>query len=123
MPSAKYDFKNTAIKRNACEQGADFNFVFTWKDQSNIAINLSGYSARMQVRLTPQSASPVLDLLSGSAITLGGAAGTISISISNSQTSGLSPGEFYYDLVLTSGTGVKTRLVEGVFEVTASVTR
>lgn len=55
-------------------------------------------------------------------IVLGGALGTIDLFLSASATTALTPGVYYYDLKLTSGAGVVTRLLEGVFEITAGVT-
>ena len=32
------------------EQGATFRLSLVWKDSSNVPVNLTGYTARMQVR-------------------------------------------------------------------------
>jgi hypothetical protein len=105
-----------------CYQGASFDRTLTWKIDG-LAVNLTGYTARMQVRTTYSSATTALSLTSGSGITLGGAAGTILIEISATTTSGLTEGQYVYDLELVSSTGSVTRLVEGTFIVDPEVTK
>lgn len=105
-------------------QGATFELSITWKDSAGTAINLTGYSARMQVRETYSSTSSILSLTSGSGITLGGAAGTIAILISATTTAALTaPFSGVYDLELVSAGGVVTRLLQGAATVSPEVTR
>lgn len=105
-------------------QGATFELTVTWKDSTGAAINLTGYSARMQVRETYSSASTVVSLTNGSGITLGGATGTIAILISATTTAALTaPFSGVYDLELVSAGGVVTRLLQGAATVTPEVTR
>lgn len=105
-------------------QGATYELTVTWKDSAGTAINLTGYSARMQVRETYSSASTVVSLTNGSGITLGGAAGTIAILISATTTAALTaPFSGVYDLELVSAGGVVTRLLQGAATVTPEVTR
>jgi hypothetical protein len=105
-------------------QGATFELTITWKDSAGTAINLSGYTARMQVRETYASTSPIVSLTNGAGITLGGAAGTIAIVISATTTTALTaPFSGVYDLEIQSAAGVVTRLIQGSATVTAEVTR
>ena len=105
-------------------QGATYELTVTWKDSAGTAINLTGYSARMQVRETYSSASTIVSLTNGSGITLGGAAGTIAILISATTTAALTaPFSGVYDLELVSAGGVVTRLLQGAATVTPEVTR
>lgn len=105
-------------------QGATFELTVTWKDSTGAAINLTGYSARMQVRETYSSSSTIVSLTNGSGITLGGAAGTIAILISATTTAALTaPFSGVYDLELVSAGGVVTRLLQGAATVTPEVTR
>lgn len=106
-----------------CEQGATLSLTLTYRDSSDALVNLTGYSARMQVRESVRAADTLLSLTSGSGITLGGAAGTIVLTVSATATAALPRGEFVYDLELVSGSGVVTRLIEGSFTVRAEVTR
>lgn len=105
-------------------QGATFELTITWKDSAGTAINLTGYTARMQVRETYSSSSTIVSLTNGSGITLGGAAGTIAILISATTTAALTaPFSGVYDLELVSAGGVVTRLLQGAATVTPEVTR
>jgi len=53
-------------------QGATFELTITWKDSAGTAINLTGYTARMQVRETYSSATSIVSLTNAAGITLGG---------------------------------------------------
>jgi len=104
------------------EQGATFQLNLTWKDSNGSPINLTGYSARMQVRESYESEDVIVSLVSPTNITLGGALGTILITIANSVTSSLSFVEGVYDLELIVGSTV-TRLLQGKAIISREVTR
>lgn len=106
------------------EQGATFSQVWTYKDSAGAAINLTGYTARMKARQDIASTTAILDLTTeNSGISLGGSAGTITLSISATATAALSaPSNLVYDLELVNGSTV-TRLVEGSIRITPEVTR
>jgi len=105
-----------------CWQGANFDYELTWTVGGS-AVNLTGYSSRMQVRQYADSTATVLSLVNGTGITLGGTAGTIALSAVATATSAIEAGQYVYDLELVSGAGYVTRLVEGSFVVYAEVTR
>lgn len=104
-----------------CKQGTTFTKTLTWSKDGS-PVDLTSYTAAMQVRSTYSSSSAVVSLTDGHGITLGGDAGTIQITIDNATTAGLTAGDYVYDLELTSGSTV-TRLLEGQFIVTPEVTR
>jgi hypothetical protein len=106
------------------DQGTTWNCVLTWKINGT-AVNLTGYSARLQARQHFSSGTTVLALTSTPAdgITLGGVAGTITLSLTATQTAALPALLCVYDLELVSPSGEVTRLVEGTLTVTAEVTR
>jgi len=105
------------------EQGATFALTATWKDNTGSPINLSGYSARMQVRTSYEAEETLVSLTSsGGDIVLGGALGTIVITIAASVTQGLQINEGVYDLELINGATV-TRLLQGRATVSREVTR
>lgn len=105
-----------------CYQGATFNKTFTWTID-NSPVNLTGYTARMQVRATKESPTTIVSLTSSSGISLGGVNGTIAVNMIPTATAALAAGVYVYDLELVSGTGAVTRLLEGKFQVSAEVTR
>jgi hypothetical protein len=105
------------------EQGATFSQLVTYKD-NGVAVNLTGYTARMQVRATLEAASALIELTTAnSRIALGGAAGTITLTISAADTEALTSGRGVYDLELVSGSGIVTRLLQGVATISRNVTR
>lgn len=106
-------------------QGASFDTTITWKiGDPATAVNLAGYTARMQVRASVDAATKALELTTeNGGIALGGAAGTITLTISAASTATLKPGFYVYDLELVTLTGDVTRLIEGRVTVSGEVTR
>ena len=106
------------------DQGATYTLAVTYKDSSGTAINLTGYTAAMQLRDSYDSATAVLSLSSpSSGIVITGASGLVTITMSATQTAALSADTFLYDLEITSTASVKTRLIQGVVVVSAEVTK
>lgn len=107
------------------DQGATLSRTVTWKDSAKRAINITGYTARMHVRAEVESASTILELTTeNNRITLGGAAGTITLNVSASTMAGLTAGKYVYDLELVAPvTGVVSRIIQGNFVVRPEVTR
>ena len=105
-----------------CFQGADYDkeFVVT---QDGTALNWTGYTARMQVRVAADATATLLSFANGSGIALGGTAGTITLTISNAQSAAVASGSYAYDLELISGSSAVTRLLQGSFNVVGNVTR
>lgn len=105
-------------------QGATFSRMLTWKDANNVAINLSGYTARLQMRTSQDAAAPFITLTTeNGGITLGGAAGTITLTISAATTAAITESSGVYDLELVTSGGVVTRLIEGDVLLSKEVTR
>jgi hypothetical protein len=102
-------------------QGATFDLNMTWA-VGGTPVNLTGYSAAMQVRENTNSTGVILGLASGSGITLGGTAGTIDISVSATTMGAANGGTYVYDLEVSSGAQV-TRLIYGSFTITPEVTK
>lgn len=114
--AAKYDI--------TCDQGSTFSRVLTWKDSNGDPINLTGYTARMQLRVESTSTAAALSLTTENGrIALGGSAGTITLTIAAADTASLASGPYVYDLEVVSGAGVVTRLVMGGFLNRPEVTR
>ena len=105
------------------EQGSTYNLVLTWKIDET-AVNLTGYTARLQARVDAEDAETVLSMTTaGGGITLGGAAGTITLDQSATQTAAITAGTYVYDLEMVAGSGTVTRLIQGELVVSAEVTR
>jgi hypothetical protein len=105
-----------------CPQGTTFRKQVTWKID-DVAVNLSGYSSRLQVRESYVSNDYIVALTSASGMTLGGSAGTIDILIDDAVTALFPTGNWVYDLEVESGSGIVDRILQGNFLVTPEVTR
>ncbi|NBQ70699.1 MAG: hypothetical protein EBU46_18455 [Nitrosomonadaceae bacterium] len=115
MPAGTYNF--------LAEQGATLQRTILYTDSNNVATDLTGYTAAMQVRPTVASSTVTLELTTeNSRISLGGAAGTIDLLVDADDMAALTPGKYYYDLELYNS-GTVIRLIEGTFTVKAEVTR
>ena len=105
--------------------GKTINFSLTFKD-GGVAINLTGFTARMQVRESVD-ASDILAAFTteNGRIALGGVAGTIAITMSAADSATLftSTGEKVYDLEVVSGGGAVYLVASGKFNLVGEVTR
>jgi hypothetical protein len=103
--------------------GVQMTKVFYWKTGPaagpNVAVDLTGYSARFVVARTPQGTSE-LDLTSANGdITLAPLLGKVTVNFSRAAMA-LAPGEHHYYLVLTSPAGMDYPLLTGRFAVAAN---
>ena len=106
------------------EQGATFRLSLVWKDSLAVPVNLTGYTARMQVRRAYGDSVTQLNLTTeNGSITLGGSAGTIEVVAAATMTDDIVARTGVYDLELASSSGVVTRLVEGKVTIKPEVTR
>jgi hypothetical protein len=126
MAAGRYDI--------TLEQGATFDLPLTYRDPAGNAVDLTGYSARMQVREAPASSVLVefnsalsangFILLSGSAEDReDGANGNLRIFLSAANAAALPRFAGRYDLELADGSGYVIRLLEGQFRVEPEITR
>ena len=115
--AATYDFE--------IEQGANLVLSFVWKDSTATPIDLTNYTARMQIRKSKSATATQLDISTSDYITLGDALGTISIDVPASVTAALDFTSGVYDLELVSGDGNATvyRFLQGCVELNKEVTR
>jgi hypothetical protein len=78
----------------------------------------------MHVRRTKEDVDTVIELTDANGrLVLGGSAGTITVTLSDTESSAIEALDYVYDLELISPGGVVKRLLEGPFEVTREVTR
>jgi hypothetical protein len=105
-----------------CPQGATFAKQLTYRIDGD-PVDLTGYTARMQVRENHASKNIVVDInTQNSGITLGGEEGTIDLFINDQDTELIFPKKYVYDLEIASSSEVY-RILEGNFIVTPEVTR
>ncbi|MEW9530593.1 hypothetical protein [Microbispora sp. NPDC049125] len=103
------------------EQGATWEVVLTLTDR-----DLTGCTARMQVRETIESPTALLDLSTapGSGIVVTpGPPGTITLRLSDEETAAIAWRHGVFDLELTDAYGDTDRLLKGEVSVDFEVTR
>lgn len=116
MAAATYNFE--------IEQGATLTKPFVYKTSTSTAINITGYTARMQVRSSVKSADVLLELnTENTRIVLGGTTGTITLQLTAAVTAAITWTKGVYDLELVNAAGVVTRLLQGEITVSKEVTR
>jgi hypothetical protein len=120
---------NTGTYNLAINQGATYTRVIIWTTgqcgcgtvgAAPVPVDLTGYTAAMQMRPFALSTDVLYD--ASSDITLGGVAGTISLTIPASVTETFTWWQGVYDLLLTDSSGVATRLLMGGVAISPAVT-
>jgi hypothetical protein len=116
------------------EQGATFDLPLRYRDNAGAPVNLTGYSARMQVREAPDSVLLVefnSSYNANGAIFMNGAAedrsdganGNIRVFMSAANSAALPRFSGRYDLELVDSSSYTIRLLEGQFRVEPEITR
>ena len=106
------------------QQGSDFREHLEFFDAYNVALDLTGYSGRMQIRHGFDGAL-VSDLsTSNGGVVVDGSNGWVDIVIANTATAAFpTDAALRYDLELVSSSNEVTRFLQGVVTVTPEVTR
>lgn len=100
------------------DQGSSFSSVVTVEGPDGLVFNLTGYTARGQIRKTYTSAT-----YTGFAVAIPTPAdGKINISLTATQTAALKAGRYMYDIEIVQGNNV-IRVIEGQVEVNPRITR
>jgi phage tail sheath gpL-like len=111
------------IYNTTIDQGSVWSVVLVYTDSNDAPVNLTGYTAAMQLRQNYNSEVADLTLTTANGgISIVGATGTITITATATQTGLLDPGFYVYDLELTSGSNI-SRLIQGQLTVAEQVTR
>lgn len=106
------------------EKGATYRHTLYWKDSSETAINLTGCTAKLQVRATVDSTIVLLELSTTNlGLIITSLLGKIDLYISDEATTVLTGTGGVYDLEIYFNTGDTTRLVEGKVAFKPEVTR
>ena len=106
--------------------GADWGWSTTWysDDEATLTQDLSGYTARMDVRRKPSSDDTIHQLTTENGdIDLGDTDGTITLTIANADTTNFPPGAAIGQLELIDPGGTVTRLISFDFTLTQEGTR
>jgi hypothetical protein len=106
------------------EKGATYRHTLYWKDKSNVAINMTGCTAKLQIRETISSPTVLLELSTTNGyIIITGTIGKIELYIPDEVTTLLVGSGGIYDLEIYWTDGDITRLVEGKWAFKDEVTR
>tara|TARA_R110002111_G_scaffold175778_3_gene241340 strand:+ start:353 stop:712 length:360 start_codon:yes stop_codon:yes gene_type:complete len=101
-----------------CRKGDTFSLEFTFKDSAGVAINLTGYTWKMDVKETDTSSG---DIIADSSFTYSGtAAGLLTVTATAATMAGVIGGLYVYDLQSTTGGAVKT-WIYGLFTINEDI--
>lgn len=117
---------NTATRSDIIvNQGARFQFSVAVKNSDGTAKDLTGYSARMQVRATKASSTVLMEATTGlGTITINAPGGIVSVNIGAVATAAMAWNSGYYDMeIYTVDTNEVIRIVEGFASMNKEVTR
>lgn len=105
------------------EQGATYLRSFVWKT-SSAPVDLTGYTARMQIRRNPASDEVLFSATTeNSLLTITPLDGKVDLVIPATDTESFDWRTARYDLELESSVGVVIRLVQGTVTVSKEITR
>jgi hypothetical protein len=106
------------------DQNATFSFQVQYtEDDKTTAIDLTGATAKMQVRDTKGGTKLAVTLTSPSGgITIDGPNGTLNIKMTPTQTNKLFYPKSSYDVMVIDSNGNKIKLLEGFLTLNRSVT-
>lgn len=91
------------------EKGTDYQEVFTVNNPDGSPLDLSGHTAIAKIKKFPDSSSST-----SFNVGIVSFAGQVVVSLANTVTSSLNSGRHYYDIVVISSTGKKTKVVDGM---------
>lgn len=113
-----------AVQKNfEIDQNTTFTFTVEYKDSQGNPIDLTGASAKLQVRDTKGGSRLAFTLTSPSGgITIDPALGKLTVRMTPTQTNKLFYPKSSYDLMVTDIYLVKTKLLEGFITLSRSVT-
>ena len=98
------------------EQGADFTSTFTITNSDGSVFSMSNASAIAKIKKHPTAGIAYTFSTSIESST-----GKITLTMSDSITETMDAGRYYYDILLTSAGGNKTRVIQGMALVTAGI--
>jgi hypothetical protein len=104
-------------------QGDTFSIQVTYTNPNGTPINLTNYSARMDVRNEPAGKVLCASVTNGNGITINGSTGVLSITFNPAQTRRFSTPSAAYQLQIASSGGQYTTILKGFLSVYPAVVR
>ena len=108
-----------ALSNIYIDQGSDFTTTISLTDSNGDVLNLTGYTALAQVRKSHGSTTIAATFTT----VLTADAGQLALSLTDTVTAAMDSGRYVYDVLLTDGSGDKTRVLEGQAVLTPGVSR
>jgi hypothetical protein len=117
------------VYNTTVERGSTFQLTVTYKDASGTAVNLTGWTFRMQVRQAPTS--DVILTSEGGSPTIAidetnKATGVLIFSVTPTNTTAISPSTLttaYYDIeIQKTSTGEVRRILQGKLNISPEIT-
>ena len=108
-----------SVSNLAIDQGTTFSVTITVTDDTGSARNLTGYTARSQIRKSYSATANI----AFTANVANAVDGTVTLDLPSATTANIKAGRYVYDLILTSNTATVERIVEGIVTVYPDVTR
>jgi len=106
------------------EQGTTFVRHFVYKDSNGAVVNLTGYTARLQVRSYKESSVVLIEATTANGkLVITPTEGKITMTLTATELNSVTFDNAVYDLEIESNTGVVTRLLEGCVVNSLQVTR
>lgn len=110
-----------AVYNIVLEQGASWTKTIKISEADKKSKNLTGYTGKAQLRVTPNDTNPLLEI---SFVFLEPrTSGKITLSLTASQTATLVTSPVLYDVIITSSSGIVTRILQGTATVSPRITR
>lgn len=103
------------------DQGANFTITVTANDGNGDPLDLSAYIAR--AKMSRSILSPIAKRVSITTTITDPPNGEITLSLTKEETDVLAEGRWYYDIEIEDGSGVCTRVVQGIITVLPSMTQ
>jgi len=101
------------------DAGSDYSNIITVSSTNGQPLNLSGYTVASQMRKSYSSST----VYAFTASVYDAANGKVRLQLSASASSAIPAGRWLYDVEITSASGTKTRVVEGIVTITPQITQ
>ena len=103
-------------------RGDTFHYEVLWRDEAGDPIDITGSSAKLQIRINHRSEDAILTLTDGDGLTINGANGQVDIDMTAEQTE-IETLDNVYDLELVLANGDVVTLMQGKLTIYEDVTR
>ena len=108
-----------AITNYYIDTGSNWASVITVRGSDGLPLNLTGYSVSSYIRKSPTSKTHI----SFNAAVYSEVGGQIRLSLSHTDTDGIKPGRYLYDVEIQSPSNERRRVSEGIIVFTPQITK